>query len=180
ASSSSSSSSSHYSLHHLSLSLSSIIMAFRARWRCSSFRFSRLSRSRVYTKKEFLPLYETPPLLTHCPAKFKKICVFKHHHMCRTLPSSPSLPSLRLMSTLFLPTHSSPRTPFPSFAPSRGTSTRITHSYTAHCTALTTNARTLHTPKPRKKTAAPSFAYADLAMAQAPRGCVCGTEASCA
>jgi len=40
----------------------------------------------------------------------------------------------------------------------------IIHSYTAHCTALTTNARTLHMPRPRKNTPIPSVRYASLAI----------------
>ena len=40
----------------------------------------------------------------------------------------------------------------------------IIHSYTAHCTALTTNARTLHIPRPRKNTPMPSVRYACLAI----------------
>lgn len=42
--------------------------------------------------------------------------------------------------------------------------TFIIHSYMAHCTALTTNARTLQMPKPRTKTPAPSVRYACFAI----------------
>lgn len=45
-------------------------------------------------------------------------------------------------------------------------SSRIIHSYTAHCTAFTTNARTLQKPSPRKKTCQPSVRYAWRAISQ--------------
>src|SRR3954464_5718953 len=53
-------------------------------------------------------------------------------------------------------------TPLPSPNP------LIIHSYTAHCTAFTINALTLHTPNPLKNGRIPPSAYVSLATAHAP------------
>jgi len=47
----------------------------------------------------------------------------------------------------------------------------MTHSYTAHWTAFTMNARTLQIPNPRKKTARPPSRYAFAVIANV--DCLC-------